>query len=150
MIFGAFLPPLWFLAIAGEPLIGLLYDPRYADAGWILRILAIGAIGTMICTSQGNILLAAGDGSRFMLLQGTRGVLLLAGMWLGWHSGGLPGLVAGISLSRFLDYPVLAWGVRRHGLWMPGLDLLALLTSVAIVVAGWAVLGGPAIPGASP
>jgi len=145
LLLGAFLPPLWVLAIGGELLIDFLYDPRYAEAGWILRILSVGSVATAISVSQGSILLAAGDSMRFMLLQVSRGALLVGGMWIGWNAGELPGLVSGITLSRFLDYPVLAWAVRRHGLWLPGLDLVSFLVSIGIIVLGWSTLGVPSV-----
>jgi O-antigen/teichoic acid export membrane protein len=145
ILLGAFLPPLWVLAICGELLIGLLYDPRYAEAGWILCILASGAVATVVSVSQGSILLAKGDSLRFMLLQITRGTLMVGGMWIGWKAAELAGLVSGIALSRFLDYPMLAWSVRRHGLWLPGLDFLAIAASIVVIGLGWGLLGAPTV-----
>ena len=46
-------------------------------------------------------------------------------MALGGWLGGFQGLVIGVAASKLMDYPVLAWAVARHGLWLPGLDLAA-------------------------
>ncbi len=48
------------LAASGPALIETLYDPRYADAGWILQLLAIGAWFHILQVPSGSALLALG------------------------------------------------------------------------------------------
>jgi O-antigen/teichoic acid export membrane protein len=131
-----FLPPLWILVLLGQQVIDLLYDPRYAAAGWMVQWLAAGTLAAVIATTTGSVLLATGDSFRFMLLQIWRGGVLLVGMAVGYHLAALPGLVAGLSIAKFADYPVLAWAVRRHGVWMPRFDAAAYGLSILVIVCG--------------
>jgi len=135
-----FLPPIWVLCIAGEPIVGFLYDSRYAQAGWMLQILSIGIIGAVVSVSAGSVLLAKGDSFRFMILQVTRGAMLIAGMALGGFLGGFEGLVIGVALSKLLDYPVLAVSVHRYRLWLPALDFCAFGISAAVIGLGWFIV----------
>jgi len=135
VLLALFLPVLWALAIGGRQIVGFLYDPRYAEAGWMLQILAVGVVGSVIATSNGSVLLAVGDSFRYMLVQVTRAAFLVSAMAIGGWLGGLHGFLVGIAASKFLDYPVLAWAIRRYGVWLPKLDLAAYLASAAVVTA---------------
>lgn len=140
-----FLPPCWFLAVFGEWLVSVLYDARYVDAGWMIRLLAPGFAGAVISALSGNVQLAVGDSFRQMIVQTTRGTLLITGMIVGWHFGQLPGLLVGVALSKVADYPVVAWGLRKHGVWLPGLDLAAFAATAIIYAAGW-LMNPPRVP----
>jgi len=135
-ILTAALPPICALAIVGPWLIEFLYDDRYADAGWMLRILAVGMVPMAISATSSPVLLASGDSFRNFLVAGTRAASLLVGMAIGGWLFGEVGLVIGVASARFLSYPVLAASVRRYGLWMPGIDLVAALLSGAVIAAG--------------
>ncbi len=139
------LPVTWGLAVFGDVLIEWLYDDRYAAAGWMVRLLAPGFAGAVISGLSGNVQLAVGDSFRQMIVQVTRGVLLIAGIAVGWHLGSLPGLLVGVSASKILDYPVVAWGLRKHGVWLPMLDLGAFAATAVVVALGW-FLRTPAVP----
>ena len=47
-------------------------------------------------------------------------------MTVGGRLWGPRGAILGIAAMPLLHYPILAWSVRRHGAWTPGLDLVAL------------------------
>ena len=93
----------------------------------MLQVLAVGTIGSVITVTTANALLAFGDSFGFMLFQAARGVLLLACMIIGSHYFGVVGLIAGISASKFLCYPILAVIVKKHRVWWPGLDVFAVI-----------------------
>jgi O-antigen/teichoic acid export membrane protein len=131
-----FVPLMWALSLGGQWLIDLLYDARYTDAGWMLQILATGAIGAIISATAGNILLSVGDSKRFMILQTGRGLLLITCITIGALQADLLGIIIGVAVSRFGDYPLLAWAIRRHGVWMPGLDLGTLAVSALVISLG--------------
>jgi len=128
-----FLPLTWFLVIGGQVLIDYLYDSRYSSAGWILEILAIGVIGSVLTVTSANILLAFGDSFRFMIFQFCRGVMLIGCVIFGFYYYEFMGLIIGISASKFLSYPILALLIRRHGVWFPSLDGLAILLSFLVI-----------------
>ncbi|MDG1819170.1 MAG: oligosaccharide flippase family protein [Porticoccaceae bacterium] len=129
----ATLPMVWALVIGGEFFIDILYDSRYSSAGWMLQVLAVGTIGSVITVTTANALLAFGDSFGFMLFQATRGLLLLACMIIGSHFFGVIGLIAGISASKFLCYPMLAVLVKKHKVWWPSLDVFAVISSVVVI-----------------
>lgn len=135
-LMGAFLPPLWCLAIFGKQIVALMYDPRYVSAGWMLEVLSLGSMGAVISLTNGSVLLAKGDSFRFMVLQVARGVLLIGGMAIGSYAGGLAGIVVGVAASKIADYPVMVWAIRRYGVWQPWVDFPAMLVSAGVVAAG--------------
>lgn len=131
------LPPVWLLAIFAQPLVDTLYDPRYSEAGWMLRILAVGAIGASVSLSADRVILAQGDSFRYMLLQVARSLLMIVGMLVGWYTAEIPGFLIGIAAARILDYVPLAFFLRRYGVWLPRLDLAALGTSALVLSVGF-------------
>lgn len=130
------LPICWILIVGSHSIIGFLYDPRYASAGWMLQILGIGTVAAAITAASANALLAFGDSFSFMLFQAIRGALLVACMSFGGVHFGVIGLIAGISISKFISYPFLAVLLHRHKIWLPSLDCWAFLIST-IVVGSW-------------
>jgi O-antigen/teichoic acid export membrane protein len=138
----ATLPLVWVLVVGGQFVIDFLYDSRYSSAGWMLQILAVGTIGSIITVTTANALLAFGDSYGFMLFQVARGLLLLACMTFGSHYFGIVGLISGIAASKFLCYPILAFLVKKHQVWWPSLDLLAIISSVLAIGLGLWVING--------
>ena len=134
-LMAAMLPIFCILAVWGKEIVGLLYDPRYQAAGWILQLLAAGAIARAITLTASPAILACGDSFRHMLLMGSRSAILIAGMAIGGWLGGMRGLVIGVAATDVFNYPVLAWATRRYGVWMPGVDAAAAGCAVAFVAA---------------
>ncbi|WP_425398147.1 oligosaccharide flippase family protein [Aeoliella sp.] len=130
----AFIPLCWGLMIGGKYLISVLYDARYVDAGWMLELLAFGAIASVVRASSGGVLLAVGDSFRFMLLQISSAIALIIGMTIGYQLDGVSGMILGIAVSRYLDYPILAWAIRRYEVWFPALDLAIALSTCVIIL----------------
>ena len=139
--------PILTLAIGGQWFVELLYDQRYTQAGWILQILALGIIGSVVDTTSAQVLLAKGDSFKHMSVRMTRLVFTIAGMAVGAWLGGFFGLVCGLAASRWASYPVLALMLRRHGLWLPWLDAVAMLGCAALALLGIALTGQWPVPG---
>ncbi len=133
VLLGALVPAAWLLILFGEPLVGWLYDERYVEAGWMVEVLAVGAVGSIVTRTASPVLLAAGDSGRHLVLQVARAVLVLGPMLLGGLLGGLEGLLVGLAAGRIAQYPVLAWAIRPYGVWLPSLDLPALAGTGLIV-----------------
>jgi O-antigen/teichoic acid export membrane protein len=138
VMMGAMLPPLYGLAIFGPDLIDLLYDDRYAGAGWMLQVLA-GASIIRIVHSIGPIYLAYGDSAMQLVITTTYSLTTLAAMLVGGWLGGTSGVVYGVVASRALAYPVVSWVAARYGMWMPWVDLGAYAVSGAVIAAGLAL-----------
>ncbi len=124
------------LHLSGEPLIALLYDARYHDAGWMLETLAAGAMAALVNVSASQVLLARGESSRIALMLAPQVVLLVVGSLVGHHFGGERGFVAAVASVELLTYPVLAVMLRRRGLWQPAADLPILMLVVIGVLRG--------------
>lgn len=132
VLLASLLPPLWCLILWGPQIVELLYDPRYAEAGWMLQILAAGATSIIIIDSAQTVLLAHADSFRHMLLQ-----LIKAGSFIGCGAAGgvlagVPGFLVGIAASRVVAYPAMCLSIRRYGVWLPGLDMTALTLSACV------------------
>lgn len=128
-------PPLLLLFFIGPELIGLLYDERYSDAGWMLQILSAGALITVILVPSQSVLIARGDSYHHMLLQGVAAFAMAGSIYTGYRLGGTPGLLIGYALSGLIQYPFLASFVRKHGVWLPKLDLLAVVSVMLLLTA---------------
>lgn len=134
-LMAALLPILWFLIILGPNIIDFLFDPRYKDAGWMLQILAAGWIVPM-ATDIGPFYLAYGNSFLMMQILAIRSILLLGGMIVGGTLAGNTGLICGIAFSQVLLYPFQVLVYRRYSLWIPELDALGVLGSVAVIAGG--------------
>ena len=132
------LPPCWFLIVFGPQVVGFLYDDRYLNAGWMLQILASGAVLCAVFTPIEVVLLAMGNSYRHLLMLMTRSFWLLVAMVAGGILAGPTGLIIGFAVSPVLYYPFLAGLVRRYNVWLPLLDFAALFVSaVAVGVGFW-------------
>lgn len=140
VLLAATLPPVWALILFGDHLIKFLYDPRYWEAGGMLRILAVGIVGGIINVTTDKALLAVGDSKGYLLLQTWRSILLVAGIFSGYALGGINGLLVGFSAAKILGYVPLAYFLRRHGVWLPKLDLTAIALTLIVVLFAFAGL----------
>ena len=137
------LPIVWIMAIGGQFIIDLLYDPRYSSAGWMLQVLSIGTIGSIVTATAGTALLSFGDSYGFMLLQVSRAVLLVACMAIGGYYFDIVGLIVGVTVSKIIGYPFLAILLKKHNVWLPAIDLGTFVVSGAVILAGFWVFHGP-------
>ena len=137
------IPVLCVLAVFGDRIVDLLYDSRYADAGWMLQILAVGMIGSVVALTAERILTAKGNSFGHMVLQVANAVLLVAGLGVGGFFGGVKGMLWGASVGRLLSYVPLALLIRPYGLWMPRLDAVAFLAAGTALGLGFWMRGLP-------
>lgn len=130
------LPPLWLLAVFGQPIVTLLYPERYAGAGPMLQWLAIGAVGTVVSMTAERVTLARGDSFRATVVQAVRSVLLIGAMLAGFKLAGPIGVLVGAAVAHIVDYPVTVWSIHRYDAWLPWLDLSAYLISAIVIATG--------------
>jgi O-antigen/teichoic acid export membrane protein len=127
-------PPLLLLYLIGPELMHLLYDDRYSDAGWMVQILAVGALVSIVLMPAESVLIARGDSYHHMLLQGIAAIAMATCIATGYTLAGTPGLLIGYALSGLLRYPFLAAYIQPHNVWLPKLDLAAV-TTLALLLA---------------
>ena len=130
------LPPCILLAAGGDLLIDFLYDDRYVEAGWMLQVLAAGAIITTITAPIGGVFLAVGDSYGNTLYIGSKAVLTIAAMTIGGYTLGNNGIILAIAAASLLHYPCIVMLVRRYDVWIPRLDFAALMLSTVLALLG--------------
>lgn len=120
----------------GKPLVGIMYDHRYADAGWILQILALGVLATTPGMTYTNVLLAQGKTFVLTVLMAIQTVIQFATMFVGYQLGHEFGVIVGVAATGWFLYPFQAICYARFGLWQPEVDLpvLALGSGFATLV----------------
>ncbi|MDO9525896.1 MAG: oligosaccharide flippase family protein [Gemmobacter sp.] len=112
------------MALIGVPLVGLLYDARYAAAGGIVVLIACLQMPQMVGQTYDQAALAAGDSRSFFLVMAGRAAMQTALFLLGAEIGGLVGALAGQALASVLVYPAVVWLARKHGAWDAWHDLV--------------------------
>jgi len=127
--------PLLILIFTGPWLVQIVYPDQYADAGWIVQILAVGGVVALIRTTSANVMLAHGNSFRFMTVQACQTTILIASMIVGGHLYGAIGLICAIPAAEFLFYPIVSWGVFKYKVWLPVLDM-SLIIVVSLCAAG--------------
>ncbi len=126
------------LALFGEQLIEILYDPRYRDAGWMLEYLAAGSLVGCLSISYGGVLWAKGRVRTSTVVLAIQLCVQTAAMVIGLHFGGARGLVCGLAVASWLLYRFTHSSMRSfpcgsRGSICPLLEfsLLALLWLIA-------------------
>ena len=114
------------LSFFSEPIVQFLYDDRYAAAGWMLGLLALGTLFSVPGMTYDNLLVARGQSLSVALIMAGQFLLQIGAMLLGLRLKGEVGLVTGFALVGLLAYPLRAWLIRRVDLWQPEVDLPAL------------------------
>jgi O-antigen/teichoic acid export membrane protein len=120
------------LIACGPFLVRVMYDARYAEAGWILQFLAAGTLIQSLECTLGAALLAEGETAWVAASNGAKLLGVLALMPLGFHLWGFPGALVALALSDVLKYLTSAIGLARRG--MRGYAGDALITVVTAVV----------------
>jgi O-antigen/teichoic acid export membrane protein len=122
----AYMIGLGAIIVLGPWLVQLLWDDRYADAGWMLQILCVRGVAGCMLAPCDRCLLALGESRAIFQRSVFRTVTLLGGMPLGWWAAGLPGLLWVATLSEFSGFFALWPRFHRRGLLWLSRELLAV------------------------
>lgn len=125
------IPPLALIVAGGDFAVQIMYDARYEDAGWMLRMIAL-ALLIETCLEAGPVLLANGDSRLLTKAVGAQSVIQLACMIYGGVHWGPSGLIWGLVVSRLISYPVSAYCFRKYQSWFPGLDAATLAIAAVL------------------
>ncbi|MGD0960716.1 MAG: oligosaccharide flippase family protein [Methylomonas sp.] len=122
-----------FFIILGKKFMGFLFDPRYADSGKILQVLAMGSLLGNLNGSYSHLLTAMGRirASTFLLI--IKIVVQLACIFTGYYLFGEGGVIFGVALGEWLYYPLNTFYYARIGFWQPKIDLPFLAFSLIII-----------------
>ena len=89
--------PVACMAAGAPELIEILYDQRYADAGWMLQLLALGTWLTIPQTLSGAVLLALAAPRWFAIGNGLKFAGMVVLLPLGYTLAGDAGAIAGLA-----------------------------------------------------
>ena len=128
------------MLVRGSLLVGLLYDARYAQAGWMLELLSLRIATSALLPPAAAALLALGDARTEMRASALRAFWLLAALPLGYAWAGLTGAVTAVAVTDLVRLPVLWLGLSRHGLLDPAAELTDLAWLAAGAALAWSVL----------
>ncbi|MEO0586684.1 MAG: oligosaccharide flippase family protein, partial [Planctomycetota bacterium] len=138
-------PAVWVgmfgLAVGARPLIGLMYDERYQDAGWMLEMLAVGGMFVLLRSTYNGTFIPLGKVSWMLWMTIVDSVLRLGLPVAGFYLGGPEGFVAGVVAAMALGYAVMATSMAVLGVWQRWLDAVFLALSFGAYVA--AIYGLP-------
>lgn len=114
------------LALIAQPLIALLYDARYHDAGLYLELLLISGMLNTIPQGYLSALLAIGRPGVYFGLMTFLVICRIVGVALGFVYGGVVGILLGISAANLLNIFVSWVTMKRDKLVDIPIDLAAL------------------------
>jgi O-antigen/teichoic acid export membrane protein len=120
------------MALAGVPLVGVLYDPRYAAAGAVVVAIACVQMPQLLVATYDQAALAAGDSRGFFAVSAIRAGLQTAMFLAGAEMGGLAGALTGQAAAGILSMPASLWLARKHGIHDPRHDLTFAILAAAI------------------
>jgi O-antigen/teichoic acid export membrane protein len=123
----------------GPAAVGLIYPESFADAGWMLRLLAVGTLVQILGETSKAALLSWGRARSSAAGQGAKLAGLLVLLPAGYALEGMPGVVAGATLCELSRHIVFAVQAQGHGVPVLVDDLVALLrTGVSCLLGLWA------------
>jgi O-antigen/teichoic acid export membrane protein len=113
------------LAASGPPLIRVLYDVRYAEAGWILEVLAVGLTAVPLQLASYTFL-ALGKPWMNSTVSAVRTVLVFVAMPAGFYILGVKGAIWGLVMSQLLSAPLIVIFAVQTRLFAASRELMVL------------------------
>lgn len=117
----------------------IVYDVRYADAGWMLSLLLVGAWWSMMASLNEAVLLGTDRATSFSLANVARFVTLAIGLPLLWLAFGMPGAILGLVTSEFARYVTVTFCLRAMRSRLLYQDVAATVVMFALLAA-WIAL----------
>lgn len=118
--------------LGGTSLINVLYDDRYQEAGWILRVLSIGFLGRVLSTTYGDVLMARGMTFATMTLTLTGTCIQVSMILLGYFLSDYQGIIVGLAATDWITYIAYAFCFAKLSLWQPELDVPAIALAAGL------------------
>jgi O-antigen/teichoic acid export membrane protein len=107
-------PALAVMISFGDLLISALYDSRYADAAWMIPLVALGVWPIILVTTIDGALFALGNPRPSTWGYFYSFIALAGGIWSGYQLFGVVGAVAAVPLSNVPFYAAVAFGLRKE------------------------------------
>lgn len=114
-------------------------DDAYFDAGWIIQVLSINAIGGLLAASYGSVYMATGHTKYNMISVAAQFVSVTTCTLVGYALAGEQGMFLGLGMAHWLKYVVDAELTHRVGCLQLKLDATLLLSASVLA---WLALRG--------
>ena len=115
-----------FLFASGTTIVALLYDPRYAEAGWMLRWLSFGLVFVRYNLSS-SAFIALGHPNYVTIINLVRSISLFAFLGAFYYAFGVPGAVIGIAFHMIPSTLFMLYFKQRLGIGDLRLEAAVLL-----------------------
>lgn len=139
-------PTLAVMISFGDILITTLYDYRYANAAWMIPLLALGIWPLILTITIEGALFAMGNPTPSTWGNFYSFLALASGIWVGFHLFGMVGAVAAVPLSNIPFYAAVSYGLRHEKIDcfdQDGYATVLLLALCAIFIAARYAFGLP-------
>jgi O-antigen/teichoic acid export membrane protein len=119
--------PLAMLMVLGARVVGILYDPRYQAAGWMLQILCVRLLLVATLSNSESLLMALGYPKYAFIQNAGRAVAMFVAIPLGWSAWGIKGVIWGVAASEIPPLIVMWTGLIRHHMFSIRAEVRSLL-----------------------
>lgn len=128
---------LGLLSMIGVPLVGFMYDDRYAAAGLIVAAVALLQMPEVIGITYDQSALAAGDSRNYFWLQALKAGVQTIAFLIGVRLGGLQGALIGQAIALVAVHPAVILLARKHRAWDPLNDVVMVVIALLMVAGSW-------------
>jgi O-antigen/teichoic acid export membrane protein len=125
------------LSMLGVPLVGIMYDERYAAAGLIVAAVALIQMPEVIGITYDQSALAVGDSRNYFWLQALKAGVQTLGLLVGVEIAGLEGALIGQAIALVALHPAVILLARKHRAWDPLNDIVLVALALALVGGSW-------------
>jgi O-antigen/teichoic acid export membrane protein len=119
-----------------------VYPARYAAAGWMVTILALGLWHTLLYQTAAPVLFSLGKSKYAAIGNAAYCVTIILGIPIAFHFFGLPGAVIAVALGDLPNYAIIQYGATREGIRPLRQDLLLTLGYVALLAFEYSLKSG--------
>lgn len=125
--------PFFLMSIMlGQPIIALLYDERYEQAGVFVVVLSVSTAVQMLRVFFAQTMFVKGDSYGHAFVMFFSSVLQILGVVLGYFAGGVVGMLWGGVIAEAIIYPISIYRVRRHKVWVPSIDVILFILYISL------------------
>lgn len=132
--------PIAAATILGDRIVGLLYDQRYHDAGWMLQVLSVRLLLVATLSNSESCLIALGHPKYSFTQNSCRAIAMFVAIPIGWSLSGIKGVIWAVALSELPPLVVMWVGLIRHRMFSVAAELRSLLFAGLGALLGLGVL----------
>ncbi|HXJ39440.1 MAG TPA: oligosaccharide flippase family protein [Bryobacteraceae bacterium] len=132
--------PIAAIMVLGSRIVGLLYDPRYHDAGWMLQVLSVRLLLVATLSNSESCLIALGHPKYALMENSFRAGAMFVAIPIGWSLYGVKGVIWAVAVSEIPPLIVIWIGMIKHRMFSLVAESRSLLFAGLGVALGLGVL----------